>query len=63
MCVPWCTLKKYTRLMIRSLIEGVIDILNLFTSENGISENLWPSTIEEGHQKLYLSNKRVEFGT
>ena len=54
--------RKYTILTTRSLIEGVIDILNLFPSENGISEDLGPSTIVEGRQKLDLSKKRLEFG-
>ena len=48
--------------MTRSLIEGVIDILNFFPSENGISEDMAPSLIVEGRQKKYLSKKRVEFG-
>ena len=54
--------KRYTRLMTISLIEGVVDILNFFPSENGISEDLAPSTIVEGRQKLDMNKKRAEFG-
>ena len=37
-------------------------MLNFFPSENGISEDLAPSKIVEGRQKLDMNKKREEFG-
>jgi hypothetical protein len=45
-----------------SLIEGVVDVLKKIPSENSISEELVPSTIVEGIQKLDMDKKRAEFG-
>ena len=37
-------------------------MLKIFPSKNGISEDLAPSTIVEGRQKLDMNKKRAEFG-
>jgi hypothetical protein len=49
-------------LMIRSLIEGIVDVLNAFPSSGGISDTLSPSTIVEGKPKLDLSKDIIVFG-
>ena len=54
--------KRYTRLMIMSSIEGVVDMLNFFPSETDMSEDLKTSMIVEGRQKLEMYKKCEEFG-
>ena len=41
--------------MIRSLVEGIIEVMNAFPAKNGISETLRPATIVEGKPKFYFS--------
>ena len=40
--------KKYTKLMTKSLIKGVVRQLNAFPSKTGISQTLSPAAIVEG---------------
>ena len=54
---------RITILMVRSLVEGVVGMLNAFPSKEGISTTLSPSTIVEGKAKLDLSRKMITFGT
>ena len=48
--------------MLRSLIEGIVEILNEFPSAGGISDTLSPSTIVTGKPKLDLSKDKIVFG-
>ena len=43
--------------MVRSLIEGIIDMINAFPSKNRISNILSPSTIVERKPKLDFKRK------
>ena len=55
--------KKITILMVRSLVEGIIAVLNAFPSNTGISKTLSPSTIVEGKPKLDFKRKIITFGS
>lgn len=46
------TYRRITVLMVRSLVEGVTDMINIFSSKTGISKSLSPSTIVEGKPKF-----------
>ena len=49
--------------MVRSLIEGTIEVLNAFPSKTSISETISPATIVEGKPKLDLSKPKIYFGS
>ena len=49
--------------MVRSLIEGVVFMLNSFPSKTGISNTMSPGMIVEGRPKIDFSKKKVAFGT
>jgi len=55
--------KRFTKLMVRSLIEGVVFMLNSFPSKTGISNTMSPGMIVEGRPKIDFSKKKVVFGT
>ena len=55
--------KRMTILMVKSLVEGVVGMMNAFPSKQGISDTLSPSTIVEGKPKLDLKSKMITFGT
>ena len=48
--------------MVRSLIEGIVDILDAFPSKGSVSNTLSPSTIVEGKPKMDLSKNIIVFG-
>ena len=50
--------KRMTILMVKSLVEGVVGMMNAFPSKQGISDTLSPSTIVEGKSKLDLKRER-----
>ena len=54
--------RRFTCLMIRSVVESAVNLLNLFPSKNGISDQLGPVEIVEGRNKLDLSQNSLEFG-
>ena len=54
--------EEFLILMIRSLIEGIVDTMNAFPSEGSVSETLSPSTVVEGKPKLDLSKYIIVFG-
>ena len=56
------TYRRYTFLLRKSLIEGVINMLNFFTSKNAISDTMGPAILVEGKHKLDFGKKRIEFG-
>ena len=49
--------------MVRSLIEGGMDIIKAFPSKNSISDTVSPSTIVEGKPKLDFSKPKISFGS
>ena len=55
--------KRFTKLMVRSLIEGIVHIINSFPSKTGISNTMSPAMIVEGRPKLDFSKRKVAFGT
>ena len=55
--------KRMTILMVKSLVEGVVGMMNAFPSKQGISDTLSPTTIVEGNPKLDLKRKIITFGT
>ena len=60
-----CNLVPYTRytvLMTRTVVEMATEMINTFTSKNGISNKLIPATIVEGKEKLNLGVKQIPFG-
>ena len=48
--------------MTKSLIEGVIDMLNFFPSKNAIPDTMGPALLIERKQKIDLGKKQIEFG-
>ena len=48
--------------MVRSLVEGIIAVLNAFPSKNSISQTISPVTIVEGKPKMDLKKKMIPFG-
>ena len=48
--------------MMRSLVEGIIAVLNAFSSKNVVSSTISPATIVEGKAKLDLKRKMISFG-
>ena len=55
--------KRITILMVRSLVEGMVAMMNTFPSKQGVSDTLSPSNIVEGKPKLDLKRKMITFGT
>ena len=51
--------RRYMRLMTQSLVEGVIDMLIFFPSENEISDTMVPAMLVEGKQKLDFGKKII----
>ena len=49
--------------MVRSLVEGITDVLNAFPSKNGITDTISPATIIEGKPKMDLQRKVIVFGS
>ena len=54
--------KIITVLMVRSLVEGVTDVINELPTKNGISDTLSPATITEGKPKFDFSREMIAFG-
>ena len=50
--------KRFNKLMVRSLIEGIVHIINSFTSKTGISNTMSPAMIVEGRHKLDFNKKK-----
>ena len=55
--------KRYTKLMTKALVEGVIYWLNNFPSKNGISQTMSPASIVLGRPKPDFNHKRITFGS
>ena len=49
--------------MIGSPIEGTVDFLDMFLSKEVVSDTLSPSKIVEERTKLYMGQKKIEFGS
>ena len=49
-------------IIIRALVEGIINVINAFPSNHGISDTFIPSTIVEGKHKLDFKRKMILFG-
>ena len=65
-CRSTCNSIQYRRItiiMVRSLVEGVVNILNYFPSKNGLSNTLSPSTIVEGKPKMDFGRDMISFGS
>ena len=55
--------KYFTRLMVRALVACVINWLNAFPMEGGISDAMGPSMIVKGKANPNLSHKQIMFGS
>jgi hypothetical protein len=55
--------RRITILMVRSLIEGVVGMLNASPSKNGITDTISPASIIKGKPKLDLEKKMIVFGS
>ena len=55
--------KRYTNIVTRSLIDGVVDLLNRFPSKYRMSDTLRPSTIVEVRLTVYMVQKNIAFGS
>ena len=55
--------KRITILMVRSLIEAIVESLNAFPSPTGISKTMSPSTIVEGKPKPNFGAKMITYGS
>ena len=54
--------RRFTILMVRSLVEGIVAVLNAFPSKNAVSSTINPATIVKGKPKLDLKRKMISFG-
>ena len=45
-----------------SVVQGVLDLINAFPMDNGISFDMSPGMIVERKQKLDMNQNRIEFG-
>ena len=54
--------KRYTKLMTRSMIQGVVHWLNCFPSKNGVSDTVSSSTLVEGVPIVDASQLLIAFG-
>ena len=57
------TFKIYTSLITKSLIEGVLYLLNMLPYKYEVLDTLSPSTIVEGIPKVDLGYKMIAFGS
>ena len=55
------TYNKYTKLMIRSLVQDMITCLNMFPSKNGVSINLSPAAIILGSPNPDYNKLKIKF--
>ena len=55
--------KRYTRLMTKSLVEGIVGLLNDFPSKDGVSQTMSPSMIVTGAQMPDYNIKKIVFGS
>ena len=55
--------KRYTTIMIQSLIENVVYWLNNFPAEDGISDHLSPAAIVEGRPPPNYAMKKILYGS
>ena len=53
---------RITILMVRSLVEAIIEVLNAFPSKNAISTTISPATIVEGKPKMDFKRDMIAFG-
>jgi len=54
--------KRYTKIMVRSLVESVVFWLNSFPVVDGVSEDLSPAAIVQGRQHPDFSGNKILFG-
>ena len=50
-------------LMVRSLVEGIHDILNAFPSKNGITDTISPATRINEKSNMAFQRKMIVFGS
>ena len=55
--------RRLTILMVRSLVEAIIEVLNAFPSKNAITTTVSPATIVEGKPKMDFKRKMIAFGS
>ena len=55
--------RRIATIMVESLVEGTTDVINEFTSKNGIAQTISPVTIIEGKPKMDLQRKVMVFGS
>ena len=55
--------KRITIIMVISLIESIVEIINLFPSSTGISKTMIPGTLVEGKAKPNVGAKMISFGS
>ena len=49
--------KKYSRLMVQSLVEGVVGLVKYFPSNNSVSDQMYLSIIVEGKLNIDVGLK------
>ena len=54
--------RRFTILMVRSLVEAIIEVLNAFPSKNAVSNTISPATIVEGKPKMDFKRQMIAFG-
>jgi hypothetical protein len=55
--------KKVPKIMVKALVDTVIQWLNAFPSETGVSRNMSPSTIVQGIPSPDMNTKRIVYGS
>lgn len=55
--------KRFIILMTRSLIELVVDMINVFPRKNGVSDTMSPAAMVDGKNKLDMGMKMLAFGS
>ena len=54
--------RRITILMVRSLVEAIVEVLNAFPSKNSITTTISPATIVEGKPKIDFKRDMLAFG-
>ena len=55
--------RRFTMLMVQSLVEAIIEVLNVFPSNNAVSTTISPATIVEGIPKMDFKREMIAFGS
>ena len=55
--------KRYPKIMVVELMNGIVHMLDTFTTTNNIGTNLSPGMIVEGRNKYNMAMNKIKFGS